>query len=249
MAGRALEHLDREADATAEIEEWIQKWGLERVRQAVAAHLPLRLCARSFAAAQSNAQRAEHDKKQAQRRAAVAGLEGQLAEAHAKPTWGGLIFGFFLTTAIFTVLLGSVWTCVVSGMIEADPLFGAHARIVCPRVCSDCHSPYEFVSWSTSSGSGNSDQTLNVYCHDLGGRIAGMKASNGLWMAAVQGEPWLRRYEVRGGVWFLWLTLLGLFAPISAVFTMALLVRGWTRRRARRATLAEKLEKARADLR
>ena len=244
----ALEHIGREADAVAEVTGWITTWGAERMRQAIAAHLPLRLCERSFATAHAKTAQATEAARRAYTMASVAGLEGQIAEAYAKPTWLGLVVGFFLTTFLLAFGLGTAWTCVVTGMVEADPLFGAHARMVCPRVCDDCRAPYEFASWTTTTNNSSSDSTLNIYCNDDGGRIASIKGAGGLWSAAVGGEPWLARYEVRGGVWYVGLTLILLWLPIAAVLALALLLRGWIKRRQLRAELEAKLAQERARL-
>lgn len=78
---------------------------------------------------------------------------------------------FALSAALFAAVIGVSWTFVTTGMLNADPLFGAHARLLCPRVCSDCRAPYLFpatdwghqVCCSDSSGRTISDRGGQVY--------------------------------------------------------------------------------------
>jgi hypothetical protein len=68
---------------------------------------------------------------------------------------------FALSAALFASLIGFAWTFVATGMLNMDPLFGAHARLLCPRVCPDCRAPYLFPA---------TDRGHQVCCSDSSGR-------------------------------------------------------------------------------
>ncbi len=241
----ALEHLGREADAIAEMNDLVKQWGVDRMRHAIELHRPLSLCARSFGEASRRA--ADEARGQARDRIAreVQALEQKLVDL--SPPLSKLFGQLVIGTLLLAFPLGAIWSCVLTGMIETDPLFGAHAHALCPRVCDDCVPPYHVVSWTTTTN-GNSSSTTNVYCSDAGGRIQTMKGENQLWLAAVNDTPWLERYEVPGGVWLVALTIIALLSPFAFVFVLAMKVRGALRRRGQRAQVEAELDAARARL-
>lgn len=241
----ALEHLGREGDAIAEMSELVRQWGVERIRHAIDQHRPLDLCPRSFGEAARRAADVARGQERDRLAAEVTRLEARIATL--SPSIGTLFSQLVIGTLILAFPLGAIWTCVLTGMIETDPLFGAHAAVVCPRVCSDCVGPYDIESWTTTTN-GNSSSTTNVYCHDAGGRLQSLKGNNQLWLAAVNGEAWLSRYEVRGGMWAIGLSIILLFVPFAFVFVLAMKVRGAFRRRAQRAEVDADLARARDAL-
>lgn len=241
----ALEHLGRGADALAEMNELVAQWGVERMRHAIELHRPLELCARSFGEASARAIAGARAEARQRVEGRIRALEGQLAELD--PSLGGLLVQQLIGTLLVTFLLGGVWTCVVSSIIEVDPMFGHHARVACRRVCDDCVAPYHFVHWTTTTN-GSSSSSLNIYCSDAGGRISAMDADGSLWSAAVNDTPWLARYELPLGIWTMGLSMMAVFAPFAFVLTLALKVRGALRRRAQRQKLAAELDAARAEL-
>ncbi|MCA9604196.1 MAG: hypothetical protein KC619_01290 [Myxococcales bacterium] len=241
----ALEHLGREGDAIAEMSDLVRQWGVERMRHAIAQHRPLELCARSFGEASRRAAGEAREHEVRRLGAEVRRLEERVATL--SPPMAKLFSQLVIGTLILAFPLGGIWTCVTSGIVETGPLFGAHAAVVCPHVCDDCVGPYHIVSWSTTSG-GNTTSTTNIYCSDAAGRIPSMDANQQLWHAAVVEEPWLRRYELRGGLAVMALSLVLFFTPFSFVIVLALKVRGALRRRTQRAEVEVELARARDAL-
>jgi len=239
----ALEKLGRAHDAHAEMDGLVRRWGRERIRAALAHHHPLELCRGSFAAAEATAAHAEQRARRAGDAAKLEQLDAQLKRL--RPPLGSAIVNRLIVAGLLTFLVGSVWTCILSGPLEADPLFGLHARVVCPGVCADCEAPYHFVSWTTTTNNQSSSSTLNIYCSDAAGRVTDGYA---LSLAAVNEEPWLTRYEVRGGIWFVALTMYAVFYPLCLVFVVALRVRRTLRSRDQVARLKAERDALRAKL-
>ncbi|MCB9595427.1 MAG: hypothetical protein H6719_22090 [Sandaracinaceae bacterium] len=241
----ALEHLGREADAIAEMNDLVKQWGVDRIRHTIGLHAPLTLCERSFGDAVGRAAAKQQANARGSAEAEVRAIEVKLEQL--SPSYGRLFSQLMIGTAILTFLFGSVWTCVLTGMIETDPLFGMHARVLCPRICDDCVPPYLIESWSTTTNGNNTSSSTNIYCSDAAGRMVGMEANNQLWLDAVNGAPWLDRYEVPGGMWTMWFTIMATFAPFMLVIVFALKLRGALARREQRARVALDLEAARAN--
>ncbi|MBX3269789.1 MAG: hypothetical protein KF729_05990 [Sandaracinaceae bacterium] len=242
----ALEHLGRQKDAIGELGALVDQWGLDRVRYAIEAHRPLHLCVGALRAVE---QRAAESARRAAREATarrVTELERRIADLD--PPLGQLFRQLLVGTAFITFLFGAAWTCVLSMIIETDPLFGLHARAVCPRVCDHCRGPYHFQSWS-STVNGSTTSHIEVYCSDRAGQVTRLaEQPGGLFSAATSNDAWLAQYQVPGGVWLIGVTVQLFFAPFALVVVFALKLRGWLARRAAREPLAHELAAARDAL-
>jgi hypothetical protein len=120
---------------------------------------------------------------------------------------------FALLTLLFSSMLGVPWSCVVTGMLDTDPLFGAHAKVLCPHVCPDCRGPYVFRP---------SDKGHEVYCSDSAG------SANNKWPSG--GWRRVAAYDVPGQEALIGATMTVLCLPLGALLAAIAMLR---RRRAR----------------
>lgn len=233
----ALERLGREADATSEMSLLVERLGLPVVQHAVLSHRPLTLCGRSFEAARQRAEghraAAHREHLEALRRGVVSQL--QRVEPRASQRLTAVVLG----TGALAFLLGTVWTCLLTGLVQTGPLFGAHAALVCPLVCNDCTGPYRIVSWR-SNVNGAENSHLDVFCSDRAGRVSAL-SEGGLRLAAATDAAELERYEVPAGIWGIGLSMQIVFTPLALALMLLLQLRRALRDRPRARELRGRL--------
>jgi hypothetical protein len=110
---------------------------------------------------------------------------------------------FVLLSVLFAAALAVPWSCVVTGMVTTDPLFGSHADLLCPRVCRGCHGPYRFMP---------SDQGHTIYCSDPAGMTSSTWPKGG--RAAI--EP----YKLPGQEALIALTMAVALLPLGVVIAL-----------------------------
>ncbi len=236
---------DREA-AVQEIIGWIRSLGAPAVRHAIEQHDPLPVAREPMREAE---RRIEDRARQERRVKAQADLEELRAKlANAERPWfdAALVGKIAMVTALLSFLVGSIWSCIVTGMIEADPLFGEHAALFCPHVCEGCHGPYRHASWTTTTN-GSESSSHSVYCRDPEGRIDAME-DGPFWLAAVDEPAWMEPYRVPGDTWLIALTMMLAFTPIGLAIALRMAWGGYRNRVARRRKLRESVADAEAAI-
>ena len=129
----------------------------------------------------------------------------------------------FLT---ISVVLSAAWTLVITGMFEVDPLMGAHADMLCPRICDGCTGPYGRKISDANPHIHTRTTTSEIFC----------TAPNGV------------RREVPWGLGLIAVTMLPGAAPIALVLVVFLAVAGRKSYLARRAGRRRSVDKAENDL-
>jgi hypothetical protein len=129
----------------------------------------------------------------------------------------------FLTVS---VVLSATWTIVITGMFEVDPLMGAHADILCPRICDGCTGPYSRKVSDANPHIHTRTTTSEIFC----------TAPTGV------------RREVPGGLGFIGVTMLPGAAPIALIIVAFLAVAGRKSYLARRNARRRAVDKAENDL-
>jgi hypothetical protein len=112
---------------------------------------------------------------------------------------------FVVLSLLLSALVAFPWSCVVSGMLDTDPLFGRHAELVCPHVCSGCRAPYRFLP---------TDQGHSIYCSDPSGERANA------WPPG--GKAAMAPYHLPGQEALIALTLTVALLPLGAVVAVLL---------------------------
>lgn len=218
----ATAELGDDAAAAQQMRTNVDALGRAVVRAAIERHRPLVLCERAYetATADEDAELLDEQRAEADERRRLANV----ALRRVQVPWFGRVQVVFslIQFVVFSLLFSGVWTCVGTGMIEADPLFGAHADFVCSGVCEGCTGPYRHATWTTTTN-GHSESFHDVYCSDPAGRIQAYGEAD-WWMVAVNTSPghWLDAYEVAGGMWFIWLTMILAMSPVALVVTSSL---------------------------
>lgn len=105
-------------------------------------------------------------------------------------------------------LLGPLFA-MVTVRARTDPWFGAHAALVCARVCEGCHGPYEVRGGTQVNGSSRRGKASKMYCQPPRGTLdeAGDMAP----------------YELAGGSIWVMLGAWALVVPATALATFAVL--------------------------
>lgn len=148
-------------------------------------------------------------------------VRGQLAEVEGPWLRPAIVKRLSVVFLAVSLGLSGIWTCFMTGIVEGDPLFGAHADMLCPRVCAGCTGPYRHASWITNHDryAGNGA----VYCDDA------------------RGQP----REIPGGVFTIMVTM-GLAISPFALAVVAVLAfvdrRNYLRRRSTRQQALEEVE-------
>lgn len=230
----ALERSGRIEEATEKLRELLDEYGEDTLRAAILEQRPLRVCDETwFRIARAQARRR------------ITGIEMEIGalEAHRFDSRKLLRSAF-----IFIVTTVTVWG-FTSDIIQVDPLFGAHAAIVCPRICKGCHGPYRHDGWTETTRRGG-EVTIGFVrfrlCRDPQGRIAAL-TDHDLNMALRRGEAWLQPYRVGS-----WLVYGLLFVALAPFVVVAVAWRQYhhhvNETHRRRTSLAERLARARAAL-
>lgn len=203
----ALERAGRVQEASADLRALFDKHGDEHVRRARQELSPLPVAPASFAAVTAE----RDDVERAQYRNALEAMTHQLRQLE-EPSLPSKVIKGAVAMLVLGTLMSALWTCLVTGAIEADPMFGLHAELVCPELCPGCRGPYVHHGWTTTTNNDSSDSTHNVYCTDPAGRLGTLDWST-MMSELEQNAP----YELPGGVWTIMLTLIPLFLPIALV--------------------------------
>ncbi len=141
----ALERVDAE-EAGRELLARVERLGLPAVRAELAELGTLKLCA-------SGLREVETELESRRRGEALARAERDASIAAARlwshrSSWTPTATTTFLAVSLLaSVLLALPWTLVVAGLMHRDPLFGAHAELLCPLICEGCTGPYQRRRW------------------------------------------------------------------------------------------------------
>lgn len=90
-------------------------------------------------------------------RAAAGGLQRRYLNAATVVRYAALL-----------CLPAGIGSCAVGLLQTGDPLFGPHARLLCPRVCDGCEGPYQF---KTGEDALDGRLTYPVWCAGPAGRV------------------------------------------------------------------------------
>ena len=120
-------------------------------------------CPRSLAIvrAEIERERRAHRRQLAQR----ALVEAELILRSHQRKRGDMLLASAAAAVLATVGAGLAWSILFTGILELDPLFGAHSALFCPVVCDDCTGPYEFRHWPRAYGQGD---FFAVHCQRVG---------------------------------------------------------------------------------
>lgn len=232
----ALERLERDEEATAALRTRIAEHGEASVRAAILEQRPLRVCEETW----FRVLRAHHRRE-------LMTLE-RMSEVLER-RWFDLrkVVAFFAFAVTFAVGGGAVWAGCAD-VLNVDPFFGSHAKVVCPRVCAGCRGPYHYGGVTqTFHRGGKREQKSWVfrYCEDPHGRIAAASTAQ-LSHALVRGETWMARYRVSDAQFYP--PVFVFFVPLGVGGAFIVLLGGYRWRVRRRREVAERLAEVRAQL-
>ncbi len=146
---------------------------------------------------------------QAEKNAQVAKLESErqaLAQLRQRHTASLQATPKLATAAVYAAMMGLVasilWQLIAVRWQDVDPWFGAHHRVFCPLVCSDCEGPYVIFSWTAySTSQGSSGESTKVYCQTHPEQFASYRESD--FLGGLRAN---RKYELPGATYALWLS-------------------------------------------
>lgn len=214
----ALESVGRIEDATAALRARLTEHGEPALRAAILEQRPLRVCDVTWT------------------RIAVAALRAQVRNLEdlygsLRRSWFGWpkLVVFLITAAAIAVGGGSVWAGCASAL-GFDPLLGAHADLVCPRLCAGCRGPYRHVRWTVADRTSRRPITVSRrLCENPEPRLAPVS-----------------EYAVSEARWYG--TTIGVFTPLGLAGGVLVLAWDYRWRVRRRHAIEERLAEARARL-